>query len=104
MKETFEAWMEVDSDGSEDMMLAPPDVIREMTDKGLLSRDAKLKFRIEADTFEEACTVQHIKMGWSPYQPVGEATACPNLCGALYYPEGSGECPNCGKVPFARRR
>jgi len=44
MKKVFEAWAEVDAEGSQDMMLAPADVISEMMDKGLLSRKALLKF------------------------------------------------------------
>jgi hypothetical protein len=63
-----------------------------------ISEKAKLLYRIEADTYEEAHAVHHIKMGWEPYVPIGNPHDCPNSCGAVYYPEGSGECPNCGKL------
>jgi hypothetical protein len=98
MKKVFEAWSEGHGEKWEAMTLATPDVVGEMMDRGLLSRSALLKFRIEADTIEEAKAVQHIKMGWPPFRPNGKAAPCPNLCGAVYYPEGSGECPNCGKI------
>jgi hypothetical protein len=61
----------------EAMTLATPDVVGEMMDRGLLSRSALLKFRIEADTIEEAKAVQHIKMGWPPFRPNGKAAPCP---------------------------
>ena len=59
------------------MTLATSDVVSEMMDRGLLSRNALLKFRIEADTIEEAKAVQHIKMGWPPFRPNGKAAPCP---------------------------
>lgn len=52
----------------------------------------------EASTFEEASTKHHQLMGWEPYRPMGEAADCPRECGSIYYPEGSGECPNCGSI------
>ena len=59
--------------------------------------DAKLLYRFEAHTLEEASAIHCLRMGWRPYEPVGESKPCPH-CGAQVYPEGSGECWQCGKV------
>jgi hypothetical protein len=37
-------------------------------------------------------------MDWGAYKPMGEAKECPNGYGSMFYPEGSGECPNFGKI------
>ena len=63
---------------------------------GVINPSARLLHRIQADTWEEASAVHHIKLGWEPYVPAGPAEPCPYNCGALYDPQGSGECPNCG--------
>lgn len=49
---------------------------------------------IEAQTWEEACAIYHLRMGFEPYKPDGEAESCPK-CSMLYYPLSSGECWNC---------
>ena len=66
-------------------------------ERDLLSAEAKLLHEVIADTPEEASAVHHIKMGWAPYTPMGEAAPCPH-CGAYFYPESSGICPNCGPI------
>jgi hypothetical protein len=96
MKKTYEAWSEENGDPGSTFISA--DAVETMTSKGLLSKDARLVYRIEADTFEEAMAVHYIKQGWSPFVPAGKACKCPNGCGAIFYPEGSGECPNCGRI------
>lgn len=98
MRKIYEAWAEGDDPNWKSISLATREGIEEQRAKGLLAPNAKLRYRIEADTFEEALAIHHIKMGWSPFQPAGKAEPCPHSCGALFYPEGSGECPNCGKV------
>jgi hypothetical protein len=67
----------------------------ERRSKGLLSDRATMLYSFEAATHEEAFAVHALRMGWQPYRPVGEAAPCPR-CGALFYPEGSGECWRCG--------
>ena len=52
-------------------------------------------WRIEACTWEEASAIYHIRQGWEPYKPEGQGSECPE-CGRIYYPDGSGECWNCG--------
>lgn len=95
MKKQYEAWSDpVDNS----VCLSLTERIQEMREQGLPSQGAKLLYRIEADTAEEANAVHNIKMGWGPYRPIGEAVSCPNNCGAMFYPEGSGECPNCGRI------
>lgn len=51
-------------------------------------------WRIEAGTWEEACAIRNLRLGWEPYKPFGLAEPCPQ-CGSPYYPEGSGQCWNC---------
>lgn len=54
----------------------------------------QLFWRIEAATWEEAMAIYHLRQGWEPYRPEGKAEPCPD-CGALNYPEGSGQCWQC---------
>jgi hypothetical protein len=98
MRKVYEVWAEIEDGRQVGTTMASAEGIREQLDKGLLRRDAQLLFRIDADTPEEAHAVLNIKMGWGSYEPTGKAVLCPNSCGALFYPESSGECPNCGKI------
>jgi hypothetical protein len=93
MKLSFEAW-----EDEESVMLSTPNAVSDHKLKGLFIGKEKLLYKIEADTYEEAMAVHHIKMGWEPYKPMGDPQLCPNSCGSYYYPEGSGECPKCGKI------
>lgn len=95
MKKIFEAWHDEDKCC---ITFAPPEGIAEERASGDISEGAVFLYRVEADTFEEAMAVHHIKMGWRPYVPMGEAAECPRGCGAMFYPQSSGECPNCGKI------
>jgi hypothetical protein len=60
-------------------------------------------WEIEAATWEEACAVYHVRMGWEPYRPSGEPAACP-VHGEdfVVYPEGSGKCWKCEEERLAR--
>jgi hypothetical protein len=98
MRKVYEVWAEIEGGKQVSTTMAPTEGIQEQLDKGLLRRDAQLLFRIDADTPEEAHAVLNIKMGWGPYVPTGKPALCPKSCGALFYPESSGECPNCGKI------
>jgi hypothetical protein len=93
MKRTFEAW----DDGENGITLTLASEIERQRTTGAISAAAKRLHVIEADTWEEAAAMHAIKMGWGPYNP-GPSAPCPRGCGAFYYPEGSGECPNCGFV------
>jgi hypothetical protein len=93
MKKIYEAWQDETC-----IAFAEQERIKWDKSKGILSEEAKFLHRVEADTWEEAMTIHYQKMGWSPYKPEGEAIECPNNCGATFYPEGSGECPNCGDI------
>lgn len=98
MKETYQAWCEEEDGRIVATTLATLEGIQEQLAKVLLSRSARLMYQIEADTLEEAHAVHHLKMGWEPYRPMGKAQKCPNGCGSMYYPEGSGDCPICGNI------
>lgn len=93
MRKTYEAWSDEVS-----ITFADLESLQDQRSKGLLPPNAKLLHRVEADTLEEALAVHHVKMGFAPFVPMGDARPCPNNCGATYYPEGSGECPNCGPI------
>ncbi len=93
MLRIYEAW---GHDSARDATVASPAAIESMRQKGLLSPTAKLLYRIQAHTWEEAMAIHHLRMGWEPYQPVGSAEPCPR-CGARRYPEGSGQCWQCGE-------
>lgn len=98
MKKLYEAWDDSEDEEVGGITFAPPETIQELRSKGLLSKNAKLTFWVIADTFEEALAVRNIKLGWGPYVPEGEPKECPRGCAAMFYPEGSGECPNCGAI------
>lgn len=93
MKYKFEAW--ADDIG---VSFATNENIMWQQENGLLGKSAKLLHIVHADTHEEAMTEHHSKMGWEPYKPMGEVKLCPKGCGSCFYPEGSGECPKCGKI------
>ena len=95
MKKVYEAWQD---ESTSSITFASPEAIERLRALGDISDKAKLLHRVEADMPEEAMAVHHIKMGWAPYEPMGEASECPRGCGAMFYPGGSGECPNCGKI------
>jgi hypothetical protein len=96
MKKPYEAWQHIDE--CEIITFGEVNNIKEQIAQGLIPIEAKLLHQVEADTYEEAMAVHYIKMGWLPYKPMGEAKECPNECGAMFYPKGSGECPNCGRI------
>ena len=95
MKKIYEAW-EDESECS--ITFGTVENINEYRATGLLSEKAQLLHRVEAHTWEEAMSEHNAKMGWGPYNPMGEPKECPRGCGAMFYPEGSGECPNCGRI------
>jgi hypothetical protein len=95
MKKLYEVYQGMDGCS---LTLGTPETFQQLRSNGLLENDAKLLFWIIADTLEEAMAVRNIKMGWAPYVPEGEPKECPRGCGAMFYPEGSGECPNCGRI------
>jgi len=85
----FEAWQ-----NETEIAFGPVEKIASEKRQGLISDTATLIHTVYADTWE-AMAVHHIKMGWEPYKPVGNAEFCPK-CGSIYYPNGSGVCPKCG--------
>jgi hypothetical protein len=95
MFKEYQAWSDP-TDNSTTLTLA--ENIKEQLAEGILSPNAGLIYKIEAHTFEEASAIHHLRMGWGPYIPIGEPRQCPNQCGSMFYPDGSGECPNCGKI------
>ena len=92
MKYRFEAWAD-----DEGVTFAPDEGIKWQKNKGLMGKNSKFLYAVDADTPEEAMAVHHVKMGWEPYKP-GAPKLCPKGCGSYFYPEGSGECPKCGKI------
>jgi hypothetical protein len=54
-------------------------------------------FDVAAATGEEAMSIFNLRMGWGPYNPMGKPENCPK-CGGWFYPEGSGDCWQCGKI------
>lgn len=89
----WQAWR--DNDG---IVYAPRERCIELVNQGLLSESATLLHEIVAATGEEAMTLHYEKMGFGIYKPVGRQTPCPNKCGESYYPDGYGDCPNCGHI------
>ena len=59
----------------------------------LLPEGHVLLWRIEVGSVEEAMAISNLRNGWT-YEPEGEAAHCPD-CGAVHYPDGSGQCWKC---------
>jgi hypothetical protein len=57
---------------------------------------ASLLYIVKAESWEEAMAIHHLRQGFEPYVPQGKPETC--SCGAVYYPEGSGQCWKCRKV------
>ncbi len=90
----WQAW----DDGDGGVLFAPANRCVELQSQGLLSDEAVLLHEVAARTGEEAMKLHYEKMGFEPYQPVGAPQPCPRGCGGSFYPEGYGDCPNCGNV------
>jgi hypothetical protein len=88
---TWQAWLDR-GDGS--ITCGTVAQIADYQRRGQLGEDAELLYAFEAATHEEAQSIHHLRMGWAPYRPLGAPGECPS-CGAIYYPEGSGECWRC---------
>ena len=91
--EEYEVWEDVNSTA-----MATTHGIRYQKEKGLISSKARKIHSFLASTPEEASAIYHLRMGFEPYIPMGNAKICPKGCGSYFYPEGSGICPNCGKL------
>ncbi len=91
---SWQAW----DDPNGGITFVPSESIGELRKSGLLSAQAVLRHRVSAMTGEQAMMQHFLLMGWEPYKPQGASCACPNGCGAEYYPEGYGDCPNCGHI------
>ena len=61
-----------------------------------ISDASEMLWEFDAATHEEAMSLHFLRLGWAPYRPEGDPSACP-ACGSLYYPQGSGECWKCGR-------
>ena len=96
MKKVYEAW-QYDEECIV-ISFSTAEAIQKELAQGLIPKHAILLHRFEADYWEEAQQIHYDKMGWGKYKPMGEPKECPNDCGAMFYPEGSGECPNCGNI------
>jgi hypothetical protein len=95
MSKIYEAWQ---SDDGCETIFGTVEGIKQQMEQGLMPKNAKLLHRLEAGYYEEAMTKYYEIMGWGKYKPEGEPKECPNGCGAMFYPKGSGECPNCGRI------
>ena len=90
----YEAWKSPDG---KEISLASPQGILRLRESGLLPGDSTMLYAINAESPEEASAIHHLRMGWEPFKPLGDAAPCPS-CGAMYYPKGSGWCWKCGET------
>jgi hypothetical protein len=91
---TYSAW--TNTDGDQVTFVEGHDRPRGLNGKFMPGADIHL-WSLEAQTWEEAQAIKHLRLGFEPYKPSGEAQPCPK-CEAFYYPKGSGECWRCGKI------
>lgn len=81
--------------GDDSLTLATTENANRLREKGLLEGEAELLYQFHAATAEEASAIHHLRMGWAPYKPEGEAAPCRH-CNATIYPESFGDCWRCG--------
>lgn len=91
---TWQAWG--DTDGG--ITFVPAERIPQLRKAGILNDQAELRHTVTAATGEQAMMQHYMLMGWPSYKPQGEKKSCPNRCGGEYYPQGYGDCPNCGHI------
>lgn len=94
MKQIYEAWEDPEDDS---ISLSSSEEAAHQRSTASLSKKARLLYRIEADTFEEAAAIHNLRMGWGSYNPLGDPSRCPK-CDGWYYPKGSGECWRSGRI------
>lgn len=87
----YQAWSSFEDDS---IICGTVAQIAEYRRRGQLDAAAELLYAFEASTHEEAQAIHHLRMGWEPYRPVGAPGEC-SVCGAVFYPEGSGKCWRC---------
>jgi hypothetical protein len=89
----YEIWR---SDEESSLVCATDLSITDMRARGVMASDAQFVCAFDAATMEEAMAIRNLRMGWEPFRPQGAPGRCSN-CGSWYYPEGSGECWQCGR-------
>ena len=94
VKKIFECWKTPDLTS---ITFTTVENAKRQKEKGLIANNAFLEYAIEADTYEEACAIHNLRQGWGVYKPMGEPQNCPK-CNSWFYPEGSGECWQCGRI------
>ena len=90
----YECWSDP-SDGG--ITLTRFEDVHRLRDQGQLGEGATRLYSIVAESWEEAQAIHHLRQGWAPYVPMGEAAPCPQ-CATPYYPWGSGDCWRCGHI------
>jgi len=95
MLKEYQIWIDKQDDS---ITCSSEESILDQINKGILSKEAYMLNKFFAVSFEEAMAIYHLRMGFEPYKPSGKSQLCPNNCGSHYYPDGSGECPNCGII------
>ena len=69
VKLRYECWKTPDST---DITFTTTENAIELRQKGFISEDAFMEYCIEADTWEEACSIHYIRQGWEKYKPMPE--------------------------------
>jgi len=63
----YELWI---SEEDAENTFSTPENIQDMKDRGLLGKEPKLVWSIEANSWNEAMIKYHKHMGWEPYKPM----------------------------------
>lgn len=85
MLETYAYWENTDrTEGQFSIFSREPQL-------DLDNKPMRLIYTLQAETGEEASAVHYLRMGFSPYYPMGEAIKCPKCSHGHYY-LGGGYC------------
>lgn len=87
----YESWHDHDNDS---ISLSSAKEARREKRMKIIGPRSKLLWSFTASTFEEAMSIQNLRCGYAPYNPIGQAEEC-SVCGSYYYPNGSAECWKC---------
>ena len=97
-RESLFHYVSLKSDGGGVITLMGADQVEADVARGALESDYEKLWDIFAASSEEAFAIHYMRLGWHPYNPIGESEPCPRSCGSHYYPLGSGQCPLCGPI------
>jgi len=102
-RDTLYHYVSLKSNGGGTITLMGADQVEDHVQRGILEDDDEKMWDIFAASLDEASAIHAMRMGWHPYNPMGDPQLCPRDCGSYHYPLGAGQCPLCGAAEFPNK-